>query len=414
MTRYALPFLSVAFVAAGVGLAMHTAGVMAQSATGLEDPNDIRASMARAQAQAAEAASRGAELEQAARLATQEAEKTAQEAAALAARIQESEAKIGAAEARIGLIESQRQQLVRRLAERREPLVRLTGALQKFARRPLGLSILRPGSLRETVYLRAMLETTIPQVRARTAALRAEIDRGRALEGEARQAVAALNDQQEELGQRRQRLAAVETRQRIESRQRSGDAARETERALALAEEARDLGGLIDRLGEAGSLRDELAALPGPILRPNVPAQARVAAVAPTTSETPTSGAGLAPVGLQLPVTGQTLLGFGSISDGGVRNEGVTLSPRAGAQVIAPAAGRVAFAGPYRGFGRIVIIEHGAGWTSLITGLARTDVDVGEELVGGGPLGVAGVDQPEVTLELRRAGEPVNPLDFIG
>ncbi|ABC64740.1 murein hydrolase activator EnvC family protein [Erythrobacter litoralis] len=394
-----------------VGVAALAPGLVAQADGGLGDPDQIRAAMERARAEAAEAAERGEALETRAREATDAAEKTAQEAAALAARIQQSEAQIAAAEGRVALIEQQRRQLVRRLADRREPMVRLTGALQKFARRPLGLSILKPGSLRETVYLRAMLETTVPQVRRRTTALRSEIDRGRALEAEAQRALASQRAQQDELDARRQRLAALETRQRIESRARSGAAARENERALALAEEARDLNGLIDRLAEAGSLRDELAALPGPLIRPRSPTAARVA---PAPSGSASAAAGLAPRGLQLPVTGRTVAGFGSVADSGIRSEGLTLAPRAGAQVIAPAAGRVVFAGPYRGFGRIVIIDHGAGWTSLVTGLARSDVDVGEELVGGAPLGVAAVDEPAVTLELRRDGTPVNPLDFIG
>jgi murein hydrolase activator len=71
----------------------------------------------------------------------------------------------------------------------------------------------------------------------------------------------------------------------------------------------------------------------------------------------------------------------------------------------------VGFAGPYRGYGRIVIIEHAGGWTSLVTGLARSDVAVGDELVGGAPIGVAGPGRPAVTLELRSGGEPVNPLE---
>ena len=114
-----------------------------------------------------------------------------------------------------------------------------------------------------------------------------------------------------------------------------------------------------------------------------------------------------------LPVTGRTVTGFGVVQRGAT-SRGVTLSPRPGAQVVAPGAGRVAFAGPYRGYGRIVIIEHANGWTSLVTGLARTDVEVGETLVGGSPLGIAAQARPEVTLELRRGGEPVNPLRFVG
>jgi septal ring factor EnvC (AmiA/AmiB activator) len=104
--------------------------------------------------------------------------------------------------------------------------------------------------------------------------------------------------------------------------------------------------------------------------------------------------------------------GFGVAGDGGT-SSGLTLAPRPGAQVVAPAAGRVAFAGPYRGYGRIVIIEHEGGWTSLITGLARVDVRVGDRLVAGAPLGVAGQGQPQVSLELRRDNEPVNPLQYL-
>ena len=86
---------------------------------------------------------------------------------------------------------------------------------------------------------------------------------------------------------------------------------------------------------------------------------------------------------------------------------------RPGAQVIAPGAGRVVFAGPYRGYGRIAIIEHAGGWTSLVTGLAQLDARVGDTLVAGSPLGIAGPGAPVITLELRRDGEPVNPLDHL-
>ena len=370
--------------------------------------DQTRSALERALAEASAAEERGKKLEAEARSATEEAEKTARQAAALAARIQQAEAGIAAADARIALIAGQRIQLGRRLAQRREPLVRLTAALQKLARRPPALSALRPGSLRETVYLRAMLETTIPQVQSSTADLRAEIDRSRQLENAARQAAAALRGSEEELAQRRTSLAALESRQRLASRSASGNANREIERALALAEEARDLDALMGQLDAAGSLRRELAALPGPIMRPGKPQDARVSTAAATAAAT-----SAAPGRYQLPVNGQTVTGFGARTGGGVPSKGISLSPRPGAQVVAPGAGRVVFAGPYRGYDRIVIIEHGGGWTSLVTGLARTDVEVGDVLVGGGPLGVAGGVRPAVSLELRRDGAPVNPLEYL-
>ena len=81
--------------------------------------------------------------------------------------------------------------------------------------------------------------------------------------------------------------------------------------------------------------------------------------------------------------------------------------------MVAPGAGRVAYAGPYRGYGRIVIVEHANGWTSLVTGLGTLDVAVGQAVTAGSPLGLAPAQRGEVTLELRRGGEPVNPLDHL-
>jgi septal ring factor EnvC (AmiA/AmiB activator) len=388
-------------------LASLAAAGWAQRDVAFDQPGGTRAALARAQAQAAEAEMRSVRLEQEARAATEAAEKTARQAAALAARIQQAEAGIDAAEARLALIDGQRNQLERRLAERREPLLRLTAALQKLARRPVALSALRPGSLRETVYLSAMLETTMPEVRRRTAALRTEIDRGRQLEREARQALAALRISEDELAGRKQRLAALETRQRLASRQANNASARESERALALAEDARDLDTLVERLDEAAGLRAELATLPGPVLRPARPRAAEVSEPVPATLSTGT------PADYQLPVSGRTVTGFGSLLDSGLISKGIAIAPRSGALVVAPASGRVAFAGPYRGYGRIVIVEHEGGWASLVTGLARTDVAVGDQLVGGAPLGVAGTGAPVVNFELRRKGQPVNPLDLL-
>lgn len=398
-----LAALAVASLLAAGSLAL------ARQDGGYDDPAATRAALAKAQADGRAAELRGERLEAAARQATEVADRTAREAAALAARIQQAEAGIDAAEARLVLITNARRQLERQLAERREPLVRLTAALQKLARRPLALSALRPGSLQDAVYLRAMLETTLPQVRQRTAALRAEIDRGQALARDADRTLASLRTSESQLAERRTRLQAIESRQRLQSRQATGDADREAERALALAEQARDLDALVQQLDAAGNLRQELAALPGPLLRPASPGNGIAAETSPAPSPAATGPAG----GFQLPVTGRTVAGFGEAGAGGVRNSGLSIAPRPGAQVIAPGAGRVAFAGPYRGYGRIVIIEHDGGWTSLVTGLARADVTVGEELLAGAPLGVAGPAQPVVTLELRRGGVPVNPLDVV-
>lgn len=362
------------------------------------------------QRQAAEV--RSTRLEQDAAAARNAAERTARQAAALAARIQQAEAGVAAAEARMALVDRERALLREQLGHEQGPLVRLTAALQQISRRPAALALLRPGTIEDVARTRALLASAMPQVNARTAALRRRIDRSHMLREQARQAVAVLGNEQQQLTSRQRELAALETRQRLASREAIGSADREAERALALAEQARDLDALVGDLGRAASLRAQLAALPGPMLRPGISAPAiSQPAAAPVPVADPATD--VPPRPYLLPVLGRMVSGFGSPRSGGV-SKGLSLAPAAGAQVVVPAAGRVAYAGPYRGYGRIVIVEHAGGWTSLITGLARVDVRVGQQLVGGAPIGVVPRSRPVVTLELRHGSDPVDPLPFVG
>ncbi len=379
-------------------------------AVAASDPNEARAELARARSAARDAARRVNQLQEQAGAAQAAADKAARDLAALAARIQLAEAQIVESEARLALIADQRQVLDARLADKQRPVVRLTAALQNMARRPLTLSALRPGSLEDTVHLRAVLESTVPEIRRRTATLRGELARQRDLEGQARTALAKQRSNEKDWRDQRKALAALELQQRNASRRANSSAMRENERALALGEQARDLDSLVGELDRAGALRRELAALPGPILRPARPGASQVVD-APQPTPAPTATA--PPSDLRMPVLGRTLVGFGATNDAGIVSRGITLAPHGGAQIVAPARGRVAFAGPYRGYGQIVIVEHENGWTSLVTGLARTSVMAGDQLLGGSPLGSAAQQNPTVTMELRRDGEPVNPLQYM-
>ncbi|MEM9500328.1 MAG: peptidoglycan DD-metalloendopeptidase family protein [Pseudomonadota bacterium] len=404
-----------------VALAVAVPQGSAQRDVALLAPGEAQAELQRATRESQRAEARAARFSRQAEEAIEAADKAAKESAAIAAEVQRAEADIAAARARYSLAQAGRAKLSDRLAERQQPLVRLTAALQTTARRPLALSALQPGSLKDLVYVRAVLDSAVPQIRERTSALRSELGEGRRLEAQARDALGSLRDSEQNLQARRADLNQLETRQRLASREARSSASRESERALALAEEARDLDGLIDRIDDAARLRRELAALPGPVMRPAGLEMPRTGAIA----EAPASDAGSAtastssqdtppPSDFQLPVQGRTIAGFGELRDSGLRSTGLSLAPSPSAQVVAPASGRVAFSGPYRGYGRIVIIEHAGGWTSLVTGLDQVDVAVGDRLIGGSPLGVAARDEPMITVELRRSGEPINPLRFVG
>lgn len=390
---------------AAVALIVGT-GVWAQGVNQIalsDDPAEARRALNEARQQAETARLRAERLEADAHGANAAADRTAKDAAAIAARIQQAEADIAADEARIRLIDNQRAVLSATLARRQQPLLRLTGALQHLSRRPMIVSLLRPGSVNDAAHLRALLGTMVPEVRSRTAALKIEIDKARALAMQARKAQATLIAGKATLNTRHQALSGLETQQRLAARSVSGNADRESERALALAEQARDLGGLLDVLDQAAGMRERLSRLPGPIMRPARPETAEA------TQDEEAAPAATRLAAYMLPVTGRLVTGFGSQASA----RGITMAVRAGAQVVTPAAGRVAFAGPYPGYGQIVIVEHDGGWASLITGMARLDVQVGDRLVGSAPLGLAGPGRPLVGLELRKDGQPVNPLDQI-
>ena len=343
-----------------------------------------------AKAEAEQARRRSELLERQAARATGEAARARAEAAALAGHIQAAEADITAGESRIRLIEQLRRVQRARLAEKQAPLIRLSAALQTMAHRPPALALVQPGSVDDIVRVRSLLASTLPVIRRRTAELRAEVERGNALRRQAERAVAVLAGSREDLKRRRIALAQLERAQRAKSQSLMASALNESDRALALGEEARDLADLVGTRQFQAELRQRLAVLPGPVLRPGSRADTRDAG-------------GIA---YRLPVEGRVVTGTGEISDAGVHARGVTIETAASAEVLAPAAGRIAYAGPFRGYGAVVIIDHGGGWTTTVTNLAGITVKRGESVAAGQSIGRSGARERLINVELRRNGRP--------
>jgi murein hydrolase activator len=369
--RFALPAILLALLGGGVAVAQES---------GLGE----RAALILARREAQDATRAAEALDARARSARDQAARARAEAAAMAARIQASEAGITAAEARLRMIELRRAEQRARLAAAQQPLARLTAALQTMARRPPALALVQPGSLDDVVHVRSLMASTLPVIRARTAGVRREMEAAAALRRQAEGAVTALRGSRETL-----------------ARQRTESALLQSDRALAFGEEARELA---DRMGtrqyQARAER-QLAALPGPALRPLLP------------GPVPPAGRPDGAPPYRLPVNGRLLTGTGEISDAGVHARGLTFAPARGAEVVAPAAGRVIHAGPFRGYGTIVIIDHGGGWTSVLTGLGETALKAGEEVAQGALLALAAGARPEVSVELRQSGRPVAITNFL-
>ncbi|HEY1720805.1 MAG TPA: peptidoglycan DD-metalloendopeptidase family protein [Magnetospirillaceae bacterium] len=118
---------------------------------------------------------------------------------------------------------------------------------------------------------------------------------------------------------------------------------------------------------------------------------------------------------MPFPARGHVVIHFGQAGDGGLPAKGITIETRAGAQVVTPYDGDVVFAGPFRGYGLLLIIEHAEGYHTLLAGMARIDSAVGQRLVAGEPVGVMDVseDKPLLYVELRHSGQPINPLPWL-
>lgn len=362
------------------------AGGFAMAAAPGVTPADLRS----AQEEARQALARSRGFEEAAAKATDEAARARAEAEALAARIQASEAQIDAAETRVALVDAQLREQRARLAVRQGPLVRLTAALQSMSRRPPALALIQPGSLEDAVRVRAVLAATLPRIRARTAAVRTEIDRTRTLRAQQEAARQALVESRTELASRREALARLEADQRARSQSLSALALRESDRALAFGEEAREVEQLVDDRAFQERLEVSLASLPGPVPRPTGPGAA------------PPAGPAFA-----LPADGRVLTGVGELNDAGVHARGLSLAVEPDTIIRAPAPGRVAFAGPFRSYGLVLILDHGGGWTSVLTNLSAVSVGNGQQVGRGAPIGRTGGDTPRMTVELRYQGRPV-------
>jgi len=117
---------------------------------------------------------------------------------------------------------------------------------------------------------------------------------------------------------------------------------------------------------------------------------------------------------LSRPARGPIITAYGQETAKGVTSKGIDIKTRREAQVISPFDGSVIFAGPFRGYGRIIIIEHGGGYMSLLAGLGQIDTEVGQMLLAGEPIGqMPDDDEAKLYVELRKDSKTVDPIAWM-
>ncbi len=340
----------------------------------------------------------------------------------IAAQVRSVETRIGDAEARLRPLDSREQQIRGSLDSRRSEIVEVLAALQRAGRRTPPALLVRPEDALQSLRTAMLLGSVVPELHARTQKLADDLGELVAL----RKNIATERDQlavdRDNLKNDQTRLAAlVDERQRQQS---SIEKDMETEgaRAISLSRQVDSLQGLIAKMEQdlkSAAKAAATAALQGtpaaPNGRPNPGALKDPARTSPAIAFA--SARGL----FALPVNGVKIREFGGSDGAGGVEKGISLATRAGAQVTTPCDGWVVYAGPFRSYGQLLILNAGGGYHVLIAGMERISVNIGQFVLTGEPVATMGTksqvasilaanaSQPVLYIEFRKDGTPIDP-----
>lgn len=243
------------------------------------------------------------------------------------------------------------------------------------------------GSSKDATRASVFARAAAPSVTTRISTTRRSLADAQRLESDIEREHSRLADARRDIEEERAETASLLAQQRALRTTLAADARAAERRAQQFARQARNLRELT----------------------------ARVAAQTPRPAA-PRS-ASILPASWVAPVNGRIVRAYGARQGAAPAAQGVTLRARAGGQVLAPAAGEIAYAGPFRGYGNVLILNVSGGYAIVLTGMTTLRARAGESVSAGQPLGelapatASGPDisAPELYVEVRRDGQPVDP-----
>jgi len=306
------------------------------------------------------------------------------------------------------------------LEKRRGEVAALLGTLLTLSRTPPEAMLARREAPGDLVRGALLLRGVLPRLDEQAKDLAGQLSSLGALRQQLVRQRAAAARAQGDLSARRAQLEALvaEREKRLEANQ--AERQRVAARAQGLTREAKDLAALLERVEAERRRQEEERARQAAAERERQAQEAERRRAEQAAQEAQI--AALPPAertGRRMPVAGRIGTRFGEKDSLGIAARGLSIRTRNGATVTSPFAGTVAFAGPFRGYGQILIIDHGDGYHSLLAGFGRIDAAVGREVVAGEPVGTMGegdaapdgsAGSPSLYFELRRNGQPVDPL----
>jgi septal ring factor EnvC (AmiA/AmiB activator) len=323
------------------------------------------------------------------------------------AKVQDAERQIAAANQRLDGLNANADALTRSLDNRRAIVADVLAVLQRMGRDPPPAILVRPQDMAEAIRAATLLGSMVEALKSETDALRADLAQ-----------LADLHDsiarQRDDLAQRSAALAADKMRLAalIEARQQSLTEAEQAlaaqrDRSAQLADQATNLKDLIAKMESAGSADRATAA--------DIAAKAAALRNADPARLKPAIAFADARGSLVVPVAGTVLKAFGDPDGFGGAEKGMSIGAPPGATVSSPVDGSIVFAGPYRSYGQLLIINAGQGYYFVLAGMDRISVAVGQFVLAGEAVATmgdgaartaaaaaVGVTQPVLYIELRK------------
>ncbi len=324
---------------------------------------------------------------------------------------------------RVEALKAQEDAIRESLGGRRAVLAEVLGALQRMGLNPPPAILVTPEDALASVRSAIVLGAVVPGLRAETEALVADLT-------ELSRIAASIEDERarlnlafsEQLSEKKRLELLVEEKQRLQVEHQTALES-ERKRSEDLAGKAKSLKDLIASLeqqaeevakakaaeAEQRKRTDELAALPVPEANQLTPAEAFQSLRGK----------------LALPVAGRFARRFGGDDGNGGVMQGDTVATQSGAIVTAPTDGGVLYAGPFRSYGQLLILNAGDGYHVVLAGMSRISVVSGQSVLAGEPIGAMGEArvaaaateplgkaEPELYVEFRKDGKPVDPAPW--
>jgi septal ring factor EnvC (AmiA/AmiB activator) len=336
-----------------------------------------------------------------------------------ATRVRQVEDQITDTEGRLRPLDAREMQIRVSLDSRRDEVSEVLAALQRAGRRAPPALLVRPEDALESLRTAMLLGATVPEMRAQARKLATDLGELITLRKNITEQRNQLAQDRDKLNEDRTRLAAlIDERQKNQS-QAEKDMEAERQRAVSLSRQVDSLQELIAKmeadLKSAAKAAAAAQAKGAPDGKPNLQALKDPGRLSPAIAFA--SAKRLLP----LPVNGTRIRNYGASDGNGGQEKGISIATRPGAQVTTPCDGWVVYAGPFRSYGQLLILNAGGGYHVLIAGMERISVNIGQFVLTGEPVATMGTQsqvasilaapssQPVLYVEFRKDGTPIDP-----